>query len=91
MKSATAIVTNPLGLHARPAAMLAARAATYAASIRIENGAKKADAKSIMALMLLAAPQGSLLAIEIEGFDEDEAMAEITAMFEDAFGEAEKP
>ena len=44
-----------------------------------------------MALMLLAAPKGSLLAIEIEGDDEEEAMAEITAMFEDAFGEAEEP
>lgn len=90
MKTATAIVKNPLGLHARPAAMLAARAASYTANICLESGARKADAKSIMALMLLAAPKGSLLAIEIEGADE-EAMAEITAMFEDAFGEAEEP
>lgn len=91
MKTATAIVKNPLGLHARPAAMLAARAASYTANICLESGARKADAKSIMALMLLAAPKGSLLAIEIEGADEEEAMVEITAMFEDAFGEAEEP
>lgn len=71
--------------------MLAGRASSYSANICLERRGRKADAKSIMALMLLAAPKGSLLAIEIEGDDEEEAMAEITAMFEDAFGEAEEP
>ena len=90
MKTATAVVKNALGLHARPAAMLAARAASYHASISLENGDRTADAKSIMALMLLAAPMGSVLAIQARGDDEEEAVADIAAMFEDAFGELDE-
>lgn len=87
MKKILATVVNHLGLHARPAAMLASRASSFQSTISIQRGPKKANAKSIMALMLLAAPAGAQLGLEADGDDEEEALAEISAMFANAFGE----
>lgn len=82
-------IINSLGLHARAAAKLVQLAAGFASQIEITKDDKQANAKSIMKVMMLAAARGSVIEIHIEGDDEVEAMAAISALIEDGFGELE--
>lgn len=86
-------VINQLGLHARAAAKVVELAKTFAATITLapaaDGSAKPVDAKSIMAVMLLAAPQGTDLAATIDGEDEEAATAALVELFANRFGEAE--
>ena len=70
-----ATVDNPLGLHARPAMLLAQKAAEFSSVIKIgrKDRSDSVDAKSIMHLLMLAATQGTSLEIVAEGTDEAEA------------------
>ncbi len=87
MKSATLTLINPLGLHARAASKLVNVAKTFESHIQVSFGGQSVDAKSIMSVMLLAAPVGSELTFDIEGTDEDEALRAIDALVRDGFGE----
>lgn len=87
MKKCEAEVKLREGLHPRPAAMLAIKASRFKASITIQNGAQRVDAKSVMGLLLLSAPWGAKLSIEIEGEDEEAAWSEIESLFAANFGE----
>ena len=79
MKEFTYVITDPLGLHARPAGLLVKAAAAYSSTITVTAPSGKADAKRLMALMRLAAKQGMELTVTVEGPDEDKAAAEIQA------------
>ncbi|MEM7465252.1 MAG: HPr family phosphocarrier protein [Pseudomonadota bacterium] len=89
MQSKQIEVINALGLHARAAAKLVQLAAGYASQITLIKDSKEANAKSIMKVMMLAASRGSILTVEIDGEDEQDAMNAVIAMFEDGFGELE--
>ena len=89
MQSKQLEIINPLGLHARAAAKLVQLAAGFASQITISKDGKDANAKSIMKVMMLAAARGSMVTVEIEGEDENAAMAAISALIEDGFGELE--
>lgn len=82
-------VVNPLGLHARAAAQLVKLAGKYRSTIvlRRDDSGGFANAKSILSVLALAAAVGSVLTIETDGDDENDAMAAITAMFANGFGE----
>jgi len=82
-------VVNPLGLHARAAAQLVRVAGQFRSriTIRRQDSAASANAKSILSLLALAAPIGTLLSIEADGADENEAFAAVMALFADGFGE----
>ena len=83
-------VINKLGLHARASSKLAATAGKFSSSIKLgKQGQQFVDAKSIMALMLLAAGIGSELDLEVEGDDEDRAADAIEELFADYFGEGQ--
>ena len=82
-------IVNPLGLHARPAAKLVDCASHYASNIRLEYNNKNIDAKSIMSVMMLAAPFGAQITLHIEGKDEKQAQEAILKMFASGFGELE--
>ena len=82
-------IINPLGLHARAAAKLVQLAAGFASQIEVSKDDKEANAKSIMKVMMLAAARGSLIEVRTEGEDEVEAMAAVSALIEDGFGELE--
>ncbi|NIR40312.1 MAG: HPr family phosphocarrier protein, partial [Actinobacteria bacterium] len=84
-----AVVVNKLGLHARAAAVLVSTATGFAADVRLDRGGHKVDAKSIMAIMMLAAVQGTELVIETEGEDAEAAIDAITTLFSQRFGEEE--
>lgn len=80
---------NKLGLHARAASKLSSTCARFASKTSVTKDGKAVDGKSIMALMLLAAPVGTWLDILCDGHDEKEAMQAITTLINDRFGEAE--
>ena len=79
MKEIKYVITDPLGMHARPAGMLVKAVAGYASKITVTAPTGTADARRLMAVMRLAAKQGMELTITIEGADEDKAAAELEA------------
>jgi phosphocarrier protein len=80
-------VGNSLGLHARPAGKISQEAQRYAATITVHSCEMEADAKSILDLLSLAAPQGTELRLRAHGPDAAQAILSLTRMFEDMFGE----
>ncbi len=82
-------VSNKLGLHARAAAKLVALASSFASEINIQKEDKKINGKSIMGVMMLAASKGTIVNIEIDGEDEQQAMNEIEKLFNNLFDEEE--
>lgn len=89
MRRAEVTLVNRLGLHARAAAKLVSVAKTFASRITLEKDGAAVDGKSIMNILLLAAPVGSVLELTVEGEDEAEAFAAIEALIADRFGEDE--
>ena len=83
----TTPIVNKLGLHARPSAMLVTTASRFESEVYIAKDSLRVNGKSIMGVMMLAAEKGALLQIEIDGPDEEQAMAEILRVIESGFGE----
>lgn len=73
-------ITNSQGLHARPAAAVVEAMKSYDSSMWIEIGEKKADARSVMALLALGGTTGDLAHIVAEGEDAAEAVASIVSI-----------
>ncbi len=80
-------IINQLGLHARPAALIAQTAGTFSCEIHLIKDDVSVDAKSIMGVMMLAAEHGSTLQLTADGVDENEAVAAIKALFDNKFNE----
>lgn len=89
MQQATLTIVNRLGLHARAASKLVNLAKRFQSDIRLVHGSASADGKSIMSVMLLAAPVGSQIDLTVTGTDETEAFAAIRDLINDRFGESE--
>lgn len=81
-------VTNKMGIHARPAAMIVRVANKYSAEVMVEKDDEQVNGKSIMGLMMLAAGSGSKLRFKAEGSDAEDMLKEMTALFERQFEEA---
>ena len=81
MKFFTYTITDELGIHARPAGMLAKAAATVKSTVTIDNGAKKADARRLMAIMSMAVKNGQTVTVTVEGEDEDTAVVAMEEFF----------
>lgn len=73
MKRFTYKIKDEIGMHARPAGLLAKKAAEFKSNITIELNSKKADAKRLFALMGLNAVHNDTITITILGEDEEEA------------------
>ncbi|NJB68608.1 phosphocarrier protein [Desulfobaculum xiamenense] len=86
-RSAEVCVRNELGLHARPAARLAQEAQRFDAEIRLATQDQEVDAKSILDILTLAAPQGCGLTLRANGHDATEALAALIELFRTRFGE----
>jgi len=80
-------ITNPTGLHARPAALFVQTAGKFTANIWINMDHKKVNAKSIMGLISLAVSKGTEITIIADGEDEELAMKEIVDLVTSGFGE----
>lgn len=83
-------IINKLGLHARAASKLVATASRHESRIEVTNpSGQKADAKSIMSVLMLAASKGVVLDIEASGPDEDDALAAVCELINNRFDEPE--
>lgn len=79
MKEFTYTITDPVGIHARPAGMLAKKAAGFKSTVTVIKGEKKADTRRLMALMGLGIKCGETIIVQAEGEDEQAAADEIKA------------
>lgn len=82
-------IINKLGLHARAAAKLVTCTGAFASQVRLEWKGQRVNGKSIMDVMMLAAVQGSIITLLIEGEDEAVACAALERLIADRFGEDE--
>jgi phosphocarrier protein len=81
------LVSNKLGIHARPAAMFVKTANRFSCEIFVEKDGEKVNGKSIMGLMMLAAGPGSKLTVHAHGQDASQALADIQTLIEAKFDE----
>ena len=95
MKTGSIEIVNKLGLHARAASRLVKTTKLFAARISLrrqdasDDGGDAADAKSIMAVLMLEAACGTTLELACDGPDEAEAFAAVSALVANRFGEGE--
>lgn len=79
MKEFVYTITDPIGIHARPAGVLAKKAAEYKSIITIHKNDKSADTRRLMALMGLGIKQGDVIVVTAEGPDEGKAADDMLA------------
>lgn len=80
-------VTNPLGVHARPSAMLAQTASKFKSEVWLSKDGHEVNGKSILGVMTLAAQMGADVTIRVDGPDEEKALDALVQIFEMRFGE----
>jgi phosphocarrier protein len=81
-------ITNRLGLHARAAAQIVRLASQFSCSVWLIVNGRRASARSMVAVMMLAASVGSTITLETSGPDEAAAMVAMVQLIGDGFGEA---
>lgn len=91
MQQFSLTIINKLGLHARAASKFVATSGRFASSVRVRKNAGDdwTDGKSIMSVMMLAAGKGTVLEVEIDGQDDDQARLALQELVDDYFGEGE--
>ena len=82
MQSFEYVIKDPIGLHARPAGLLAKEAKKYQSKITLSCNGKTAEAARLMGIMGLGVKNGQTVAITIEGPDEETTAAAIKEFFE---------
>jgi len=85
MKEFTYTITDPQGIHARPAGLLVKEAKKYASSLTIAKGSKKGDLKKIFTVMALGVKQGETIKVQVEGADEEQAASTVEAFLKENF------
>lgn len=83
MKSFDYTITDEIGIHARPAGILAKKAKEYASRIIITKGGKTAEAQKLMAVMSLGVKKGETVTVSAEGEDEEKAAADMETFFKE--------
>jgi len=84
---ADCVIRNELGLHLRAAAAFVKIADGFESEVTLQRGDEKANGKSIIAIVTLAAPKGTPVRVVAEGPDADEAVSALAELIEDRFGE----
>jgi phosphocarrier protein HPr len=87
MTERDAIIVNPLGLHARPAAQIVRLATSFGSDIWLEKDGMKVNGKSIMGVMMLAAECGSTIKVQASGDDAEQAIDAICGLVAEGFNE----
>ncbi|MBI5744374.1 MAG: HPr family phosphocarrier protein [Elusimicrobia bacterium] len=80
-------IINELGIHARPAGMVANTCSRFACDIKLVKDGMEVNAKSIMGIMTLAAGKGSVIEVIAKGGDEADAVKAIEELFARKFDE----
>ena len=83
MKNFTYTITDPLGIHARPAGLLAKAAKVYTDTvITVEKNGSTVKASQLMKLMGLGVKQGDVVTVTADGASEDAALAAMKEFFQ---------
>ena len=82
------VIRNKVGLHARPAVLFVQAAQGFQSDIRVSKDGKESNAKSFKAVLALAVNQNDEILLQAEGPDAGQALAKLTKLIEDKFGEA---
>jgi phosphocarrier protein HPr len=85
--SRSVMITNPQGIHARPADLFVRTANQFSAHIALIKDGERVDGKSILGILTLAAEQGSRLFIEAHGVDAEKAVETLARLVEQGFEE----
>ena len=81
MKSFEYTITDPVGIHSRPAGILVKEIKKYTSTVTVIKGEKSVNALKLMALMGMGIKQGDTIQVTVEGADEDVAAAAIEEFF----------
>lgn len=84
MIRAKVVIGGTVGLHARPAAAFVREAEKFISDVRLTKDGMRVNAKSILALLTLAAESGSEVLLEVSGNDEEQAFAVLKARLENS-------
>jgi phosphocarrier protein HPr len=84
---ANVVLTNKMGLHARPSTQIATTASRFASEVQIVKDDMVVDAKSVLELLMLAAECGTHLLIKADGEDADAAVKAVAELIVGRFGE----
>lgn len=85
MKEFEFVVTDPQGIHARPAGLLVKEAKKFESNISVFKGARKGDLKKIFTVMALGGKQGESIKVQVEGADEEQAASAVEAFLKENF------
>jgi phosphocarrier protein HPr len=89
VSTGTFTLQNRLGLHARAAARLASVLNEASGDVWVDYSGRRVNGKSILGLLMLAAPMGSELDIEVSGENAAAVLEAVSVLIENRFGEAE--
>jgi phosphocarrier protein len=81
------VIKNRLGLHARAAARFVHAASRFKSRVTAGRDGRTMDGKSILGILLLAASQGTVIELSVDGPDEEQAMLALVGLVEGGFGE----
>ena len=85
MKEFEFVVTDPQGIHARPAGLLVKEAKKFESNISVFKGASKGNLKKIFTVMALGVKQGETIKVQVEGADEEQAASTVEAFLKENF------
>lgn len=91
MPSQTVVLTNPTGLHARPAKVFAQAASAPAAEVTLTKGDRQVNAKSVLSVLTLDCHQGDEVTISVEGDGADAVLAQLVELVESGLDEPSVP
>ena len=87
MPSHTVPLTNPTGLHARPAKVFAEAAAATGLDVHVTKGDATVNARSVLSILTLDCHHGDDVTISVEGDGADVALAQLVSLVESGLGE----
>ena len=87
MVSKEVVISNQVGLHARPATFFIQKANEYKSSIWVEKEERRVNAKSLLGVLSLGIVQGTAITLIADGVDEKEAVDALVDLIENQIGE----
>jgi phosphoenolpyruvate-protein phosphotransferase len=87
MKQIEIVIQNQTGLHARPAKVLVNLAKQFKSEIHLQHKSKRVNAKSMVSVLTLGAARGSEITLQVNGVDEEKAIAEIESAIRAGLGD----
>jgi phosphocarrier protein len=87
-KSGELEIVNDLGLHARAASKLVAVANKYDADVFIRRDGTEVNGKSILGVLMLACPKGSIITVRCDGRQAEDVFDAVSELVSSGFGES---